>query len=183
MFDINGWQVREAGEEDLEAVALVGSAAILETYAGLLQRADMLAFCRDGHSAAAYRGYLAKGGRIWLGEDTETGCPLGYALLCPPEIDHAQDGDIELKRIYTLTRMQGSGLGKALMAAALAGAQGHRRLLLGVNAKNVRALAFYARQGFETIGSRRFLVGSVEHDDYVLACDLTARDLLTAPTV
>lgn len=174
MFEVSAWHIREAGPDDAAAVALVGAATILETYAGLLQRADMLAFCDGEHSAEAYRRYLDKGARIWLAEAEGTRAPLGYAMLSAPELDDALPGDIELKRIYTLTRMQGTGLGAALMAAATEGTSGHRRLLLGVNAKNTRALAFYRKQGFEVIGTRRFLVGSVEHDDFVLARELTA---------
>lgn len=158
----------------MDAVALVGAATILETYAGLLRREDMLAFCSGEHSADAYRRFLKKGARIWLAEAEGTRSPVGYAMLTPPELDNAEPGDIELKRIYTLTRMQGTGLGAALMATAVEAAQGYRRLLLGVNSHNTRALAFYKRQGFETIGTRRFLVGSVEHDDFVLARTLAA---------
>ena len=169
MFDIPAWHIREASHADLPAVALVGAATILETYAGLLQRADLLDFCARGHSIDAYARYLEKGARIWLGEAQATSAPLGYALLAPPELDLAQDGDIELKRIYALTRMQGSGLGGMLMNTAVEAASGYRRLLLGVNARNAKALAFYGKQGFEQIGTRRFLVGSVYHDDFVLA--------------
>src|SRR3546814_4633931 len=69
-----------------------------------------------------------------------------------------------LKRIYSLSRFHGSGLGAALMREAVAAAEGHRRLLLGVYARNERALAFYRKQGFVDIGTRRFNVGrSEEH--------------------
>lgn len=174
MFEITAWHIREAGPDDVGAVALVGAATILETYAGLLQRGDMLAFCTGEHSAAAYRRYLENGARIWLAEAEGTCAPLGYAMLSRPDLDGAEPEDIELKRIYALTRMQGTGLGAALMATALEAARGYGRLLLGVNAKNRRALAFYRKQGFEVIGTRRFLVGSVEHDDFVLARPLAS---------
>ncbi|MCW1429038.1 GNAT family N-acetyltransferase [Novosphingobium sp. JCM 18896] len=169
MFDIAGWNIREAGADDAPALALVGSATILETYAGLLEIADMLDFCATQHSAQAYRRYIDGGAQAWLAEAQGTGVPLGYALLCPPELDDAREGDIELKRIYALTRMQGTGLGRALMDKALATCSGYDRLLLGVHSRNTRALAFYERQGFAQIGTRGFLVGKVEHHDFVLA--------------
>lgn len=169
MYDPSPWHIREAGPSDVASVALVGAATFLETYAGLIARDDMVAHCAQDHGAEVYGRYFDKGARIWLAESQSTGAPLGYALLCPPELECAASGDIELKRIYTLTRMQGTGLGSALMATVVAAAQGHARLLLGVHSLNTRALDFYSRQGFAQIGNRRFRVGAVEYDDFVLA--------------
>ncbi|HCO47421.1 MAG TPA: GNAT family N-acetyltransferase, partial [Erythrobacter sp.] len=52
------------------------------------------------------------------------------------------------------------------------GAQSHRRLLLGVKDDNHRAIAFYTKQGFRQIATRRFDVGGTLYDDVVLARDL-----------
>lgn len=108
--------------------------------------------------------------RAWLAELDHA--PIGYALLIRPELDAAIDGDIELKKIYLLSRFHGSGIAQRLLAAALDGAQGMRRLLLGVKADNHRAIAFYTKQGFRQIGTRRFDVGGTFYDDVVLARDL-----------
>jgi RimJ/RimL family protein N-acetyltransferase len=37
-----------------------------------------------------------------------------------------------------------------------------------VNQQNLRAQRFYAKNGFERVGSKRFLVGGVYEDDFVL---------------
>jgi ribosomal protein S18 acetylase RimI-like enzyme len=169
MHGLLEWRIREAGANDLAGLALIGAATILETYAGAVERDDMLAFIAEGHSAEAYGAYLASGSRIWLAEAVSTGVPLGYVMLSPSDLDAAVEGDVEVKRIYTLTRMQGSGLGRALMDVAIAAASGHKRLLLGVKADNLRAIAFYGKHGFETIGTRRFLTGVTWHHDLVLA--------------
>ena len=52
--------------------------------------------------------------------------------------------------------------GQALMNAAIADAtsMGCHRLLLGTNADNQRAIAFYRRNDFADAGSRTFQVGS-----------------------
>jgi ribosomal protein S18 acetylase RimI-like enzyme len=169
MHGVLEWRIREAGADDLAAIALIGAATILETYAAILTRADMLAFCTEAHGVEAYRAYMAQGSRIWLAEAALTGVPLGYVMLSPPDLDAAIEGDVEVKRIYTLTRMQGSGLGTALMDCAVAAAAGHARVLLGVHAGNARAIAFYGKHGFAPIGTRRFLTGETWHDDLVLA--------------
>jgi ribosomal protein S18 acetylase RimI-like enzyme len=174
MHGLLEWRIREAGAADVAELALIGAATILETYAGAVDLTDMLAFCAEGHSAEAYAAYLAGGSRVWLAEAVTTGVPLGYVMLSPPDLDAAGEGDVEVKRIYTLTRMQGSGLGAALMECAVAAAAGHARVLLGVKADNARAIAFYAKHGFGEIGTRRFRTGETWHHDLVLARTLAA---------
>jgi diamine N-acetyltransferase len=82
-------------------------------------------------------------------------------------------GDVELKRIYVLSRFHGTGVGAALMSAATSGAGAASRLLLGVYAGNARAIAFYTKNGFEPIGQRKFDVGGTLYDDVVLGRQLT----------
>ncbi|MGV1682018.1 N-acetyltransferase family protein [Sphingopyxis sp. NJF-3] len=169
MDDGPTWTIREAGEDDAAALALIGAATFLETFAGILDGAAIVAHCAAQHEAGAYRARLASGARAWLAEAQPGGAPIGFALVGKPDLDAAEEGDIELKRIYSLSRFHGSGLGAALMREAVAAADGHRRLLLGVYARNERALAFYRKQGFADIGTRRFNVGGKLYDDRVLA--------------
>jgi ribosomal protein S18 acetylase RimI-like enzyme len=39
---------------------------------------------------------------------------------------------------------------------------------LGVNNENARAQRFYAKSGFEKVGSKRFLMGDAYEDDFVM---------------
>ena len=170
-------EIRRAVPGDEAALALVAQATFLETYAHMIPLADLLAFCRREHGEARYAACLADPAyRIWLAQAVATGAPVGYALVCAPDLPiPAAPGDLELKRIYTLHRTHGSGLGARLMDAAIAAtaAAGARRLLLGVHSDNGRALTFYARQGFVQAGVRKFPVGGQVYDDLVLARLLT----------
>lgn len=166
------WRVRPAGPEDVEALSLVASATFLESFAGMVHGAGIVAHCRHHHSPDAYRRYFANGARAWLAEVQPGYAPVGYALLCAPELELAEPGDLELKRIYLLAPFQGTMIAGTLMRTVREAAVGHNRLLLGVKNDNKRALAFYAKHGFETIGSRRFDVGGQTYDDYVLALKL-----------
>ncbi|NIJ21315.1 ribosomal protein S18 acetylase RimI-like enzyme [Sphingomonas naasensis] len=170
-----GWRVRPATRGDATALALVGAATFLETFADILDGAAVLAHCRDANAPAAYAHYLESGAVAWLGE-THKGAPVGFALLIAPELPQelVQPGDLELKRIYLLSRFHGIGLGAALMDAAVAEARarGAPRLLLGVYAHNARAIAFYRKQGFVPIGMRQYAVGAELYDDVVLARSL-----------
>ncbi|WP_421930639.1 GNAT family N-acetyltransferase [Phenylobacterium sp.] len=165
--------IRPCGPGDAAALALVGQATFLETYAGTLPVADILDHCATEHGEAFYARALARPDhRLWIAEMAEGQAPVGYAVLCPPDLPTPSEaGDVELKRIYLLHRFHGSGLGGRLLAAALesARAAGFGRMLLGVYRENERAIAFYARQGFVEVGVRKFKVGARVYDDPVLA--------------
>jgi ribosomal protein S18 acetylase RimI-like enzyme len=57
------------------------------------------------------------------------------------------------------------------MDAAVGNARslGATRLLLGTHAENVRAIAFYHRNSFTSIGTRTFQVGNQECSDLIFA--------------
>jgi len=168
--------IRPCVPGDEAALALVGQATFLETYAGALPAGDIIAHCRTQHGEALYADWLKKPGyRLWLAEMEEGAAPVGYAALAPPDLPVATgEGDVELKRIYLLNRFHGGGLGARLMETALESAAkaGFTRMLLGVFGGNARAIAFYARQGYVEAGVRRFRVGANEYDDLVLARSL-----------
>jgi ribosomal protein S18 acetylase RimI-like enzyme len=168
------WTIREATADDAATLALIGSTTFLETFAERLPGFAIVAHCARAHAADTYTQYLANGGRAWLCEIEPGAAPIGYALVTAPDLPGAAVGDIELKRIYTLSRFHGSGVGAALMDVALTAASGHRRLLLGVYAQNFRAVAFYKKQGFVPVGERQFDIGGTLHDDLVLAKPLAA---------
>lgn len=169
------WSVREASHRDVARLALVGGATFLETFAGILDGAAIVEHCQREHCAEAYDSYLAAGASAWLAETEVGSAPIGFALLAKPDLAVAEpEKDLELKRIYALSRYHGTGVGPALMQRAVARATETEasRLLLGVYAGNARALAFYARSGFEPVAERRFRVGGKEYDDIVLAKQL-----------
>lgn len=169
------WSVRRAGPGDAERLSLIGRATFLESYTWLLKGEDILAHCRERHAEAAYASWLQAGPALWLTE-AERGAPIGYAGLAAPDLPQAGVGDLELKRIYVLSRFHGpQGPGRALMAAAVEEARrlGAPRLLLGLHPQNGRALGFYRRSGFTQVGVRTFVVGDmVIDDDVVMALEL-----------
>lgn len=157
-------------------LSLIGQATFLETFAGILPGSDILLHCRKQHGPADYETRLAsEGHRLWLAEMPK-GAPAGYATLSPPDLPtvEAAEGDIELKRIYLLSRFHGSGIAGRLMDEAVeeARAMSMRRLLLGVYGRNGRAIRFYQKNGMTIIGTRQFQVGENRYDDVVMAKDL-----------
>lgn len=169
--------VRRADLADAAALALVGRATFLETFAGTHSGADILAHGEKHHSPEAYAAWLADPRcDLWLAEAMPGAAPVGFALMTPAElpVSDPRPDDLELKRIYLLHRFQGGGQGRALMDVAIARARerGSRRLLLGVWTQNTGALAFYAHLGFTRVGERRFRVGEMECQDHLLGLTL-----------
>jgi diamine N-acetyltransferase len=163
---------RKAEADDAEALAHLGAATFLSTFAFDHPGKPLIAHLNSEHSAAYYKAKLEDPHvEIVIGE-TPLGAPVGYVMLVPPEHpDVQQDGDIELKRIYLLGPWQGGGNGRALMDEAFKVAQARRasRVLLAVYESNHRAVAFYERAGFVHIGETIFMVGDVEFRDMLYA--------------
>ena len=115
----------------------------------------MVKFVEDTHSSAYYTALLADPDYpIWLVEEV-AGAPVGYAVLQPaglPGTDPASD--MELKRIYVLSKWHGGGWGAKLYQAVEdeARVRGATRLLLSVYIHNHNAQRFYRQRGFVEVG-------------------------------
>jgi ribosomal protein S18 acetylase RimI-like enzyme len=85
---------------------------------------------------------------------------------------------VELSKIYVRPEQHRTGLATALLEASLdaAAGTGAESVWLGVNQRNVRANRFYEKQGFRVVGTKRFLVGAVLHDDFVRERRLIGED-------
>lgn len=165
-----------AGAADAPALALVAGATLLETFHAIIPAADLVSHAGGRSSPQVFADWIADPAShvLYAGADG-TDAPVGYAVLTAPDFPIAIGaGDIELRRIYTLAAVHGTGLGPALMKAAVAEARarGHRRMLLGVHPDNARARRFYERTGFRVIGERHFTVGESRFIDPIYALDL-----------
>jgi len=144
--------------------------------------ADMARFVTTVLSEQRFDEYLADPTRhvLALVDDAAApGAPLiGYAMLVtgdPADADVAAAVEarpaVELSKLYVAPDAHGQGAARVLMEAALAtaAATGASSIWLGVNQQNTRAQAFYAKHGFEQVGTKRFTVGTETHDDFVFA--------------
>ncbi|MBZ6377989.1 GNAT family N-acetyltransferase [Pacificimonas flava] len=168
--------LRPAQSGDAARLSLIGQATFLESFADVLPGSDVIKHCLEQHSRADYEARLSgEGHALWLAE-LPKGAPIGYAALSPPDLPtvEAQAGDVELKRIYVLSRFHGTGVARSLMAASLRQARewGCGRLLLGVYGRNGRAIRFYQKNDFAIIGARKFQVGENVYDDVIMGRDL-----------
>jgi diamine N-acetyltransferase len=170
--------IRRAGPDDAVRLSHIGVATFIDSYIEDIDGEAMMGHCTRQHAASVYAAWLHDAhSACWLAEYESTRAPVGYAVLCPPDLPVSfAAGDLEVKRIYVLSRFHGTGTGKRLFEACLdeARARGAAQILLGTYEGNHRAVSFYERQGFTQCGTRRFDVGGKLFDDIVMSRSLTA---------
>ena len=78
---------------------------------------------------------------------------------------------VELNRLYVQGRFTAKGIGKALLhrAEGLAASRGASTLWLTVWTRNQRALAFYASQQYQDVGSTMYVFQEEQFENRVLA--------------
>jgi ribosomal protein S18 acetylase RimI-like enzyme len=165
-------KLRRATVSDARALAVVGPATFLETFANDHPGEALIAFTEDYHSAAFYESLLGSDTTAaWIVEHN-VGAPIGYAVMTSASLPGSDPAtDVELKRIYMFSKWQGTGFGRALIEAveAEAVARGAKRLVLSVYTKNEKAIGFYSARGYETIGRAMFPGFPEAFSDYVMA--------------
>ena len=99
---------------------MIAAASFLETFAGILPGADIVAHCARNSSPEKFSGWAEDPASILtLAEHRQGFAPVGYTVLTTPDLPVAPTpGDIELRRIYALSITRGTGLGHNLMAAS-----------------------------------------------------------------
>jgi GNAT superfamily N-acetyltransferase len=118
--------------------------------------AALAAICGDSGSGSFDPADVRGPGSVFLVARSADGAAVGCGALRP-----LAPGVAELKRMYA---RPGSGAGPCLLAAleGQALAFGYRELCLSTRRVNVRAVAFYARNGYSAIGNYGRYVGRDE---------------------
>lgn len=168
--------IRVAGPADAAALAGLAAATFALACPPHTTAAAIASFLRDVLAERNFDEYLADPNRVLLVAEDETAM-VGYTMLVfgePTDTDaYAAVGirpTAELSKFYVLAESHGRGAAAALMAATLDAARGRGAAgtWLGVNQLNARAVRFYEKNGFTVVGAKRFLVGGVFENDFVL---------------
>lgn len=175
-------KLRRASVADAGKLSIVGIATFLENFANDHDGDEVVSYLAESHSPDWYARALAEPGTAaWIVEEA-AGCPVGYAMLVSAGVPGSDpETDIELKRIYLLSRWHGRGFGAKLYDAveAEARARGARRMLLSVYVENHPAQRFYTARGFARMG-RWIFDGFTASEDYLMAKPLCPGALVAA---
>ena len=149
-----------AGDE--RALSLVAQATILETYAGITDGEDLVAYANAELTPADF-GRMVTSDRVrtWIVETTAGKCAVGYAVAVSDE-GAKLFSSFELKRLYIFYRFHGNGLGKRLVDEVLSFAkqQNSETIWLQVHEANKHAIEFYKYCGFVQAGADLFRAGN-----------------------
>jgi GNAT superfamily N-acetyltransferase len=154
----------------------LGAATFRETYYPISEPREVDEYADEHFTAERVQAWFRKPCARTLLAYAD-GEPVGYAHLRHAKVPAcvADRKAIELSRLYLVAAAQGTGLGGALMDAALAQAAvlEARTIWLGAYDRNLKALAFYARRGFEQVGTHEFEFGGLVYADPVLTRPVT----------
>lgn len=161
---------RTATAADAPAVAAVGRRCFEQTF-GPAFPAEQMAIHLERHfgPGALPAEFLDPALTIRVAE--AGGAIIAYLKRGPIDLPVPHEPDAQtVRQLYVLEPWQGAGVAKALMDWAVAGAraEGAPALYLCVWERGDRAIAFYRKQGFEIVGSTRFMLGNLEYQDPVM---------------
>ena len=164
---------RDATAEDAPLMARLGPETFSETFGHLYTPENLAAFLLN-HSVENWTAELTDP-RFTVRIAEQDGEAVGFAKLGPPSLPFEVGGpSAELRQFYVLQPWQGTGVAKALMDWVMAEARagGAEQLFLSVFTDNIRAQRFYARYGFEPVGTYAFMVGSHADEDIIMRARL-----------
>ena len=165
--------IRDASAADAEILAAFAERTFREAFDADNRPEDMEDYVRRAFSVETIRDELEdETSTFLLAFAADPDDLIGYAKLRHGDAHESVDGPdpIELQRIYVDPAVIGQGLGAALLQASFDAARdaGYRTLWLGVWENNVRAIAFYEKWRFETVGDQTFHLGSDDQRDVVM---------------
>jgi diamine N-acetyltransferase len=164
--------VRRATQDDAIALAALAAASFRDTYVSVVDADMMDAYVDDNFRPDVVADLLRDPASIVL-VAVSAGRLVGYAQLRQSQAPACVTGaaPIQLSRLYVSHDVLGQGIGASLVAAVLeeAAALGRRTLWLSVYEQNPRAIAFYRKRGFTTVGTTEFQFGSRVFIDPVMS--------------
>ncbi|HSJ44499.1 MAG TPA: N-acetyltransferase [Euzebyales bacterium] len=162
--------VRPGTRTDGSMLTALGAKTFYDTYAPDVPADDLATFIAANFRHDFVAAALVDPDQCYLVAAVD-GADVGYALLRHEHGATPDGGTLELGSLYVDEPFQGCGVGAALMSESIARARRHRyrTLRLTVWEHNARAISFYRRWGFRTVGETAFLLGREEQRDLVMA--------------
>lgn len=176
--------IRTAVSDDAAGLAEVAAATFALACPPHTTEEAKATFIAEVLSESCFAEYLSDPERALFLAQEPDGLVVGYTMLVFRE---PKDPDVlaaisshpsaELSKCYVRAGHHGVGVAARLMSESLdrARARGASGVWLGVNEENARAQRFYAKHGFERVGTKHFLVGDRLEDDYVMELGLNPR--------
>jgi ribosomal protein S18 acetylase RimI-like enzyme len=167
--------VRRATAEDVNLLSSIATVSFYEAYFEQDDSHDLSNYLIENFSLDVIAADIASDESTYL-IATRAGKAVGYAKLRDGEPHESikSTNAIELQRFYLIERVWGTGVGDVLLDRCIAEARlmGKEVLWLGVWEENRRGNSFYAKHGFERVGTLTFPYGDSVGINAVMRIDL-----------
>jgi ribosomal protein S18 acetylase RimI-like enzyme len=171
MTQTPGPTIRRGTVADAALLSELAARTFAETFAADNTPEDLATYIATSFNVARVTAELKDPASIFLIAEVD-GSAAGYARLHDGKAAQGVEGakPIELVRLYVSREWLGRGIGEQLMRACLDEARqaGHETIWLGVWERNARALAFYRKWNFRTVGEHMFQLGADRQRDLVM---------------
>jgi ribosomal protein S18 acetylase RimI-like enzyme len=168
-------KIRYGNSSDAMMLSELGAKTFHDTFAKDNTPENISLYMKNSFSKEIQLHELSRPDIVFLIAELEDE-PVGYAKLRMNSNDESVKGKkvMEIERIYTSQEYIGKGVGKELMKACIneARQKGCDSLWLGVWEKNRRAIDFYAKWGFQEVGTHIFMLGDDPQRDFVMELNL-----------
>jgi diamine N-acetyltransferase len=177
--------IRRSTPDDAPVIAALGARLFTETYGPTHPEPELSRYLARTYSVEVMSAAIrSDDAAILLAEDAE-GRAIGYSFLkASPMPPGGVSGNsaVEIYRFYVDGRVQGRGVGAALMTSSLATAResGADVVWLQTWKEAPWAVGFYLRMGFSIVGSAPFYFGEQVGDDHIMSIQLPASTRIQA---
>ena len=155
-------EIRTAREADVQLLSVLGIVTFYEAYFEQDDPTDLANYLCETFSPETTAAELSDPNSTYF-IVYSNGVAAGYAKLLRNSTADGIKGKktVELKRIYLVERVWGTGIGEKLLNHCIDAAQdeGFDSIWLGVWEENVRGLSFYSKHAFVRVGSLEFPYG------------------------
>lgn len=164
---------RNATAADAETMSRLGPETFTETFGHLYTPENLAAFLTN-HSVENWTAEL-EDTRFTIRLAEQDGEAFAFAKVGPPGLPFEVTAPTaDLRQFYVLGPWQGKGVAQVLMDWVIEESRrrGAEEIFLSVFIDNIRAQRFYARYGFEPVGTYAFMVGSHADEDIIMRARL-----------
>lgn len=169
-------EIRKANSTDAQFIALLGRITFTETFGHLFRdNNDLIDYYDKTFSPEKIENGIRKSTNVfWIAFVNDL--PVGYAKLKlnSPSEYISDSKTAQLQKIYVLKDFHSHKIGYDLQNLLLAEAArlGNEKIWLSVLKQNVKAIDFYNKTGFYSIGNTHFSIGKEKFEFNVMVKDL-----------
>ena len=163
--------IRKADRDDAVLISVLATTTFYEAYCRQDESRNLAGYIAESFAVSTIIDEIEDPTSTFLIASID-GKAVGYARLVDYSTTDGISGQrvIELKRLYILERLWGTGAGEALLTncVEIAAEREFDTIWLGVWEENQRARRFYDRLGFRQVGTLMFPYGDVVGTNLVL---------------